>query len=161
MNRKYGTARFFETTERLRSFFPNCGMTADLITGFPDETEADFAETLKFIEKCAFSAMHIFPYSERPGTRAAKMSGSVPKAERAARAHRAQAVADAMERSYLDGCVGRTLSVLFETEQGGVFSGHAGNYVSVSAAGSGLRGVVRNVKITGRDGQMLVGDLVD
>ena len=61
MNRKYDTAQFFAVTERLRRAFPGCALTTDLITGFPGETEADHAETLAFIEKCAFADMHISP----------------------------------------------------------------------------------------------------
>ena len=90
MRRKYDTAEFFAVTERLRRYFPGCGLTADLITGFPGETEADHEATLAFIEKCAFSAMHVFPYSRRPGTPADKMPGQLTaavKSRRAAEAH--------------------------------------------------------------------------
>ena len=73
MRRRYDTARFYESVALLRRHFPNCGITADLITGFPGETEEEFSETLAFIEKCAFSSMHVFPYSVRPGTAAAEM----------------------------------------------------------------------------------------
>ena len=61
MNRKYDTAAFFAVTERLRRYFPGCALTGDLITGFPGETEEDHAETLAFIEKCAFADLHVFP----------------------------------------------------------------------------------------------------
>ena len=73
MRRRYDTARFYESVSLLRAYYPNAGVTADLITGFPGETTEEFAETLQFIRKCAFSAMHVFPYSERPGTPAAAM----------------------------------------------------------------------------------------
>ena len=64
MRRRYDTARFYESVSLLRAYYPNAGVTADLITGFPGETTEEFAETLQFIRKCAFSAMHVFPYSE-------------------------------------------------------------------------------------------------
>lgn len=157
MRRKYDTAFFFTAAERLRKYFPGCALTTDLITGFPGETEEEFAATLAFIEQCGFSAMHIFPYSVRPGTRAADMSGQVEKSEKARRAHAAQKTADAMKRTYLASCVGQTLPVLFETEKNGVSLGHADNYTEVSVTGAGYRGIVKNVKISGVQGEMLVG----
>ena len=87
MRRKYTTAEFFAVTERLRAAFPGCALTTDLITGFPGETEEEFSRTLAFIEKCAFAQMHVFPYSIRPGTKAAGMPGQIEK-ERKGRARR-------------------------------------------------------------------------
>ncbi|MBR6258601.1 MAG: MiaB/RimO family radical SAM methylthiotransferase, partial [Oscillospiraceae bacterium] len=72
MRRKYDTARFYESVTLLRRYFPGCAIAADLICGFPGETEEEFSETLAFIEKCSFASMHVFPYSVRPGTRAAE-----------------------------------------------------------------------------------------
>ena len=68
MNRKYDTARFYESVRLLRAYFDHPAITTDLITGFPGETEEEFSQTLAFIEKCAFADMHVFPYSIRPGT---------------------------------------------------------------------------------------------
>ena len=73
MNRKYDSARFLESVELLRKYYGDPGLTTDLIVGFPGETEADFQESLNFVERCGFSAIHAFPYSRRPGTPAAKM----------------------------------------------------------------------------------------
>ena len=157
MRRKYDTAEFFAVTERLRRYFPGCGLTADLITGFPGETEADHEAALAFIEKCAFSAMHVFPYSRRPGTPADKMPGQLTAAVKSRRAAEAHALAERMRGEYLASCVGKTLEVLFETEENGLSTGHASNYAEVSAPGTGLRGLVKNVQITGVSGQMLVG----
>jgi len=69
MNRKYDTARYFESVSLLRRHFDRPAITTDLIVGFPGETQEEFDQTLSFIQKCAFSAMHVFPYSKRPGTR--------------------------------------------------------------------------------------------
>jgi len=160
MGRRYDTARFLASVRMLRSYFPGCGLTADLIVGFPGETEGEFDQTLSFIQKCGFSAMHIFPYSRRPGTRAYTLEGQVPKAVKTQRAARAKAIADEMENDYLLRCVGRTLEVLFETEDGGVCTGHGENYRLVSVQGKHLCGLVGNVEIKGVSGKMLVGDLV-
>lgn len=161
MNRKYNTAEFYAVAERLRKWFPNCALTADLITGFPGETAEDHAATLQFIQKCGFSSMHIFPYSQRPGTKAAAMDGQLTRAEKSARAQEAQRIADAMQAAYLSQCVGRVLPVLFETEKNGRAFGHADNYCEVCLMQTGLHGIVKNVEITDVAGQMLVGKLID
>ena len=159
MNRKYDTARFFEATQLLRRFFPGCALTCDLITGFPGETEQDQAETLAFIEKCAFSDMHIFPYSRRPGTPADSMPDQCPNAVKAARAHEAQQVARRMHRAFLESCVGQTLPVLFETEEDGS-QGHSDTYVLVQVPQSGLRGQTLPVHILAAEEEHLLGELV-
>ena len=160
MNRKYDAARFLEAAGALRAEFPDCGLTADLIVGFPGETEAEYEESLAFLKLVDFSSVHVFPYSIRPGTRAAEMAGQLTHAQKAVRAARAQRLADEMERDYLLSCVGKTLSVLFETEEHGLSVGHAANYTQVCVSGGQLRGLVTNVEITGISDKMLVGKTV-
>ncbi|MEA4893910.1 MAG: tRNA (N(6)-L-threonylcarbamoyladenosine(37)-C(2))-methylthiotransferase MtaB [Oscillospiraceae bacterium] len=160
MNRKYDTARFFEATELLREYFPGCGITADLIAGFPGETEENHSDTLSFIRKCGFSAIHVFPYSKRPGTKAADMDGQLTNSVKARRASEVQQAAHEMENEYLESLVGATLSVLFETEKDGVSTGHAENYTQVCVHNGHLHGIVKNVEITGVLDKMLVGKIV-
>lgn len=160
MNRKYDTTRFYAATELLRRYFPHCALTADLITGFPGETEEHHAATLAFLEMCGFAAMHIFPYSRRPGTPADRAPNQLTRAVKARRASEAKGVAERLRQDYLASCVGRTLPVLFETGEGGAWQGHADNYTLVSAEGQELRGLVKNVQITGVRGEMLVGVIV-
>ncbi len=160
MNRKYDTARYYESVELLNRFFDRPAVTTDLITGFPEETEEEFAQTLDFIRKCGFAQMHIFPYSIRPGTPAAEMT-QVPKNVKEERAHRAAAVASELRRTYLDGCVGQVYPVLFEQPKDGKFFGHAPNYMEVLADGADLHNVVKNVRITGHDGEVLLGEIVE
>ncbi|MBQ6755847.1 MAG: tRNA (N(6)-L-threonylcarbamoyladenosine(37)-C(2))-methylthiotransferase MtaB [Oscillospiraceae bacterium] len=160
MNRKYGTARFYEAVELLRRFFPNCGITCDLITGFPGETESDHAETLEFIQKCAFSAMHVFPYSRRKGTPADKMDCQIEKRVKQARAREAIAVAKRMQREFLLSQVGKTLPVLFETEENGLWQGHTTNYLVCRAEGINLHNSVKNVFIDSVEGDSLKGTIL-
>ena len=160
MNRKYDTEAFRTVADRLRRYFPDCALTADLITGFPGETEADHAETLAFLREIRFSQVHVFPYSRRPGTKADTMPEQNTTAVKSRRAHEAQAAADETRQAYLQAQIGRTLSVLFETEHEDGWQGHSTNYCTVLADGENLRGIVRNVEITGVRGQMLVGNLV-
>ena len=161
MNRKYDTAAFYRTTQLLRHWFPGCALTADLIAGFPGETEQDQAETLAFLERCAFSDMHIFPYSRRPGTPTDRMPGQCTSALKAARAHEAQAVARRMHADFLRSCGGEKLPVLFETGEGAGSVGHSDTYVLVRVPDEGLRGELRPVRITGTDGEELRGELAE
>ena len=161
MNRRYDTARYYGSVELLRAYFDRPGVTADLIVGFPGETEDEFAQTLAFAERCAFSAMHVFPYSRRPGTPAAAMPGQVPKGEKEDRARRAIALAAGMERRWLERQAGRTLPVLFEEEKDGRWQGHAPNYALVRAEGEGLHNRLLDVEITGAEGDALTGVLCD
>ena len=159
MNRKYDTARFYESVSLLRQYFDRPAVTTDLITGFPGETEEEFAQTLAFIERCGFAAMHIFPYSVRPGTKAAAMPDQCTAAVKEQRAARAAETAERMKQAYLRGCVGQTYPVLFEQEKGGLYVGHAPNYCQVGVRGEDLHNAVRNVKIAAVDGDMLIGEL--
>ena len=159
MNRKYDTARFAEAAALLREYFPGCALTADLIAGFPGETEEDFESTLGFIRAVGFAAMHVFPYSPRPGTRAAAMPEQLPKAVKEARARAAQEAAEEMRRNYLKSQLGQTLPVLFETEENGLWQGHSDNYCVVRAEGGG-HGIMKNVKILSGNRQNLIGIIV-
>ena len=162
MKRRYTTERYLESVELLRRHFDRPALTTDLIVGFPGETEAEFGQTMDFIQRCAFSAMHIFPYSRRPGTPAAQMAGQVPKAIKEERARRGAAVAAQMEREYLERFVGRTLPVLFEEERDGLWRGHTTRYSEVAApSGEDLHNQLRQVYITGRAGNILQGELCE
>lgn len=160
MNRKYDTARFYESVELLRKYFPDCGLTADLIVGFPAETDEQHQKTLDFIRKCGFSAMHIFPYSPRPGTKAAGMEGQLPNSVKSERASQAQKIADEMEENFLKSCEGKIFSVLFETIKDGKSIGHAPNYAQLCVDGGLDRGIVKNAQIIGHFNKMLVGKVV-
>mgnify|MGYP002595681650 CR=1 FL=1 len=158
MNRKYDTARYMESCDLLRQYFDDPAITTDLITGFPEETEEEFAQTLDFIARVGFADMHVFPYSIRPGTKAAEMR-QIDMPVREERAARASAVAKTMHEAYLACCVGKTFPVLFERDRKGGSAGHAPNYMEVSVAQEGLHNQVKNVKITAVDGGSLRGEL--
>ena len=160
MNRRYDTARFRQSVQLLNRYFDRPAITTDLICGFPQETEEEFAQTLAFIEECGFAAMHIFPYSIRPGTRAAAME-QVPAAVKEQRTARAAQAAERMHRAYLDGCVGQVYPVLFEQSKGERYAGHAPNYMEVDVEASGLHNVIKNVRITGVDGGVLRGEMAE
>ena len=149
MKRKYDTARYYESVELLREAFPGCAVTTDMIVAFPGETEEEFRESLRFIRKCGFADMHIFPYSRRPGTPADKMPGQLGNAIKEARSREAIAVAAEMNRAYRESMVGSTQEVLFEDRHLALYAGHTPNYMKVYAAGEALHNQLRQVTITG------------
>ena len=152
MNRRYDTERFYKSVTLLREFFPGVAITTDLITGFPGETEEEFQKTLDFIRRCEFAQIHVFPYSVRPGTRAAAME-QLPKSVK-------EEVAAQLHEQYLQSCVGQVYPVLFEQPgREGEFTGHAPNYMEVTAPGEDLHNCLRPVRITGVKGTILKGEI--
>ena len=148
MGRKYGTGEVRAALASLRRQYPGCGITADLIAGFPGETDEEFAQTMGFIKAAGLSDMHIFPFSPRPGTLAADMPGQVEKGVKRERARAAAAAAEEMAHSFRLALVGKTVEVLFERKCGGYWTGHSANYVEVSAKSGGARNSVCCVRIT-------------
>ena len=158
--RKYDTARFFESVSLLGKYFQTPAVTTDMIVGFPGETEEEFAQSLDFIQRCAFAAMHIFPYSKRPGTPAAAMPGQVPKAVKEERARRAAEIAARMERRYLGRW--KTAEVLFEEERDGLWRGHTTHYCEVRVqSGENLHNQLRQVSVTGVGDGYLEGEILN
>ena len=153
MKRKYDTQRFYECCEYLRKHFPGCSLTADLICGFPGESEENFRDSLAFLEKCGFYFVHAFPYSIRPGTKAADMPGQLTREEKESRVRRANEVIRRLQRKYLESCVGKELSVLFEKTG----QGHGENYCLVHTAEPWPRGTVQNIQIFGVEDEVLLG----
>lgn len=160
MNRKYDTAFFFERVELLRRYFPGCALTGDLITGFPGETEKDHVETLAFLRRCAFSELHVFPYSRRPGTPADRLPGQLIHAVKNRRAHEAKAVSLETGKAFREACIGQVLPVLFESEEKeGSSVGHSDTYLLVQVPEQGLRGQLRQVRILSVGPEMITGEL--
>ena len=160
MNRKYDTARFMERVELLRKHFQAPAITTDMIAGFPGETEEEFAQSLDFIQRCAFAAMHIFPYSRRPGTPAAAMPGHVPKAVKEERARRAAEIAARMERRYLEQW--DKVEVLFEEERDGLWRGHTTRYCEVRVRSQeNLHNQLRQISVTSVGEGFLEGELLN
>ena len=148
MKRKYDTARYFESVALLQEYFPGCAVTTDMIVAFPGESEEEFDESLRFIRKCGFADMHIFPYSRRPGTPADKMPGQHSNAVKEDRSRRAIAVAEEMSAAYRRKLVGTVQQVLFEEAEGAFYTGHAPNYVKVYVKGEGLHNQIHDVTVT-------------
>lgn len=131
MGRRYDTARYAHAAALLRDAFPDCALTTDVMAGFPGETDAEFEETLAFVESMRFARIHVFPYSRREGTRAAAMPNQIPRAVKEARASALRALGAQMEAAYVARWVGREVEVLFETAG----EGYTPEYVRVRASG--------------------------
>ncbi len=160
MNRKYDTARFIQSIGLLWKHFRLPAITTDMIVGFPGETEEEFFQSLDFIQQCAFAAMHIFPYSRRPGTPADSMPGQVPKAVKEERARLAADAAARMEQSYLKQWT--KVTVLFEEERDGFWRGHTTRYCEVRVRSEeNLHNQLRQVTVTGVEGSALIGRICE
>ena len=117
MNRRYTAAEYRALAERIHSIFPDAALTTDVIVGFPGETAEQFEETLRFVQEIGFAKVHVFPYSQREGTRAAAFPDQIPQDEKARRAARLTAVANEIREKHFAERVGQTAEVLVEGEK--------------------------------------------
>jgi threonylcarbamoyladenosine tRNA methylthiotransferase MtaB len=144
---------------------PNLNLTTDMITGFPGETDADYQESYEFVEEIGFSRLHVFGYSERPGTAAASMGGKVPAFTKKERTRHMIELGKKMGLAYHQSYVGKTLPVLWERavgadEQGLRWVGYTDNYIRVHAHGSAdLFNQVTPVHLTEATTDSMVGTI--
>lgn len=131
MNRHYTAEYFIKTVEKLRSIKENTSVTTDIIVGFPGETDEEFIETVKLIEKVEFLKIHTFKYSKRNGTVAAKMENQVNESIKDKRSKIIMNISDKTEKKILESYVGKSLSVLFEERKGDFLCGFSENYIPV------------------------------
>jgi len=116
MNRKHTAKEYLSLIDRIRSAKPDIAISTDIIVGFPGETTSEFEETLRIVETVGFAQAFSFKYSARPGTPAATMQDPIDDAEKTARLHALQALLQQQQRYFNEGCVGKTLPVLFERQ---------------------------------------------
>lgn len=162
MNRHYDSARYREIVAKIRKYFENPSITTDIMVGFPGETEEEFQQSLEFCKEIAFAKSHIFAYSIRKGTRAAKMPDQVTNAVKEQRSHILSAAMEICHKDFLQQQIGRTEEVLFETDviKGG-YVGYTKNYSPVWVqSAENLCGQLRSVKINGADEQYCLGQVI-
>ncbi|MEH7348778.1 tRNA (N(6)-L-threonylcarbamoyladenosine(37)-C(2))-methylthiotransferase MtaB [Gottfriedia acidiceleris] len=153
MRRKYTMAEFAERIEKLREVLPNCSITSDVIVGFPGESEEEFMETYNFILDNKFSELHVFPYSKRTGTPAARMEDQVDEEVKNERVHRLIELSNQLAKEYASMFDGDVLEVIPEekyTEDGaeGLLIGYTDNYLKVVFEGTeDMIGKIVKVKI--------------
>lgn len=161
MNRRYTTAQFEEVVRKLRNIYDDVILTTDIIVGFPNETDEDFEQTYDFLKSIKFYKMHVFKYSQRKGTVAAKMKNQVSPEKKEERSKRLLKLSSDNEKDYLDEYVGKDVKVLFEEQDGEFVKGHTDNYIVVEAKGSEENlNKILTVRVEQSEEEKLVGILI-
>ena len=159
MNRKYTAQSFRKEVELLRKTFPNVVLTTDVIVGFPGETEQEFNETYEYLKNIRFTKLHVFRYSPRKGTVAAKMKDQVDSKIKEERSHKLIKLSDKCEKEILDKYIGKKVKVLFEKQEGEYIKGHTTNYLVVKIKDSKLENQILDINITSREELELIGKM--
>lgn len=164
MRRKYNRKTLQERIRKLYKAIPDLNITADIIVGFPGETRQDFEETAEFAKEANFFHMHIFPYSEREGTEAAKMPDSVPIEERRARAAELEKINGLCKNKILQNSKGKVYTVHFETKKDDYNRGYTEGFVPVKVKNKeNLKGRIMKIRCidTDESGTGLIGEIYD
>ena len=135
MNRKYTKLEYKKQIDRIRKVRPDISITTDVIVGFPNETDSDFEECLDFCKEISFSKIHVFPYSKRNGTKAARMGGHIDGITKKERARRLLKLSEELEEKYYNNNIGKHEKILVETYKDGYFYGHTSNYLYLKVKG--------------------------
>lgn len=160
MKRKYNSKMALEGMERLRRAIPDVQFTTDVIVGFPQESEEDFADTVAFAKKARFLMIHIFPYSKRTGTIAASMTGQIPEPIKHARLKELSVVQEEIRKEILTSYINTVQDILFETYSDGTLYGHTKEFIEVSCPGDAkLVAEIHPVFIMGSDKDRCFGAL--
>ena len=152
MNRNYTQGFYINLVERLRGAIPDIAISTDIMVGFPGETEEEFRETVKFLEKVRPMRIHVFPYSRRPNTVAAAMPGQVSYRLKKERLRVVSELSKSLARSYIEGFIGREVEVIFEEEVGGCWHGFSEYYIDVGVRSrDNLKGRLARVRLVDID----------
>ena len=139
MRRPYTTKNFAELTARLAKEIPEISIGTDLIVGFPGETDKNFDETINFIQSQPFSKIHVFPYSARAGTVAAKLPNQITSQIKKFRAGQALEISRAKAKNFYERFIGKTVEIIAETSEGGLVDGLTKNYIRVYTPDKNIR----------------------
>ncbi|NGX47593.1 MAG: Threonylcarbamoyladenosine tRNA methylthiotransferase MtaB [Chlamydiae bacterium] len=158
MNRKYTRQMFLEAIQKCKNASIDFTFTTDIIVGFPGETEADFANTLELMHQIQFAKVHMFPYSPRDRTRAALYPNQVPHDVKAKRKQEVLRLSEQIAYDLREKYIGRTMPVLLEDIDDGMFSGHTENFLQVVVPDNGLKSnEIVDVKLTENTPKGLIG----
>jgi threonylcarbamoyladenosine tRNA methylthiotransferase MtaB len=159
MRRPYTARQFREVAESLSAAVPGIRIGADVITGFPGESESDFGETVRLVRDAPVGYLHAFPYSARPGTESAGWDDDTPPAEKKRRVARLRAIDASRRGAFLAAQVGRTLTVIAESRDPstGEFRGTSENYAEVAFRGEARVGALHPVRVLSAAGNLLRG----
>lgn len=162
MNRKYDTVIFKQKVNLIREVFPNAGITTDIIVGFPGETEENHKQTMSFVEEIKFSKTHLFKFSPREGTRAAKMGDQINGNIKKERLHDLEKVEEKNRIEFLEKQLDQILSVLIESKSDfkGYSGGYSTNYLKVNVKENIPANTIVDIKVTGTLDEELVGNII-
>ena len=162
MRRKYQTSLYKERIEHIKSLIPDACIGADIIVGFPSETDVDFQKSYDFIESLNISYLHVFSYSERQNTKAIKIKNKVSKAKKAERSLAMRELSKELKLSFEKSFVGSTREVLFEYQIDNQWFGHSDNYLPVRVnTKENLKNSIENVNIVNSVKNYLVGSFLN
>ena len=158
MNRNYTPDEYRETVKRIRKYYPDAGITTDVIVGFPGESDEDFKESYEFVKEMAFSDLHVFPYSRRKNTPAAKRKDQIHGDVKKERAREMIELGREMHRKFIEKLAGESYPVLFEEEKDDLYFGYTPNYLRVAVnSDKNLQNHLEYVTIEGEDDGQLMG----
>ncbi len=161
MNRKYDKEYYLDKIKKIRKIRPDIAITTDVIVGFPNETDDDFKDTINFVKKINFAGGHVFPFSKRNGTLAAKMKGQLSNDEKHLRCKKLIKIFDELEDNYYENHINKTVYVIPETYNDGYLTGHTDNYLKILFNGcKELIGKEVKVKLTKYEDKILKGTLI-
>ncbi|MGB4555943.1 MAG: tRNA (N(6)-L-threonylcarbamoyladenosine(37)-C(2))-methylthiotransferase MtaB [Bacteroidales bacterium] len=164
MRRRYRREVFRDRVMKIRERIPDAGLGADVIVGFPGETEEEYADTYSFLESLPLSYLHVFAFSPRPGTPAAEMPGAVSRQEKEKRSRQLIRLSESRRMQFMHNASGQIHNVLFEKRgHDGTVTGLTGNYIRVMTPRvKGLPGSIRQVRLTSlRDDSSMNCELTD
>jgi len=158
MHRKYRPAHYREKILKIRSAMPGAAIGADVMVGFPGETEAEFAETREMVQELPFTYLHVFTYSARPGTPAAEQSGQVPVAVARERNRQLREIAGVKKKAFAKGLVGSTVeAITLQSRSPGFTEALTDNYLRMRVPGQLEANRWLAVMVDGADGETLLG----
>ena len=161
MNRKYKKADFKEIVDGIRSSFPDVAITTDIMVGFPGETDEHFRESYEFVKEIAFSDAHIFQYSPRKGTPAAKRPDQISPQLKEERSKAMIRLCEKSRDEFIDRFIGLTQPVLFERKSGEMYEGKTDNYISVFVkSDKDISGEILNVRLDKRRKETIIGTII-
>ena len=162
MRRKYQTSLYKERIEHIKSLIPDACIGADIIVGFPSETDDDFQKSYDFIESLNISYLHVFSYSERQNTKAIKIKNKVSKAKKAERSFTMRELSKELKLSFEQSFVGSTREVLFEYQIDNQWFGHSDNYLPVRVnTKENLKNSIESVNIVNSVKNYLIGNFLN
>ena len=151
MNRRYDKSFFENKVKEIRNIRNDISLTTDVIVGFPGETEEDFKESYNFCKKIGFSKIHVFPYSDRNGTVASRMSDKVPGNIKKERVHKLINLSNEMERNYFKSFINKEVEVLIEEEKDNYYYGWTDNYIPLKLKGNYKINEIYKIKLKEED----------